>query len=80
VKAGPSLSDPLAKIWQPILQSAGEAGVKVSAVRYEGAGKWMLRIEAKNMTNSRRNLADFFIRLGHTLNGPVPSDLIESLQ
>ncbi len=80
VKSAPPAQDPLAKVWQPILESADEAGVKVSAVRYEGVGKWVLRIEAKNMTNSRRALADFFIRLGHTLNGPLPSDLIESLQ
>jgi ParB family chromosome partitioning protein len=80
VKSAPPSQDPLAKHWQPILESAGEAGVRVSAVRYEGTGKWMLRIETKGITNSRRALADFFIRLGHTLNGPLPSDLIDSLQ
>ncbi len=80
VKSSPPAQDPLAKIWQPILESASEAGVKISAVRYEGMGKWMMRIEAKNMTNSRRELADFFIRLAQTLNGPIPSDLIEFVQ
>jgi len=78
VKSKPQSQDPLAKIWQPILQSADEAGVKVSAVRYEGSNRWKLHIEAKNTVNPRRALADFFIRLGHTLNGPIPSDLIES--
>jgi ParB family chromosome partitioning protein len=80
VKSRPPSQDPLAKIWQPILESANEAGVKVSAVRYEATGKWMLHIEAKNVSNPRRALADFFIQLGHTLNGPIPSELIESLQ
>ena len=52
--------------------------VKVSAVRYEGSGCWTLRVETGSALNPRRALADFFIRLGHTLNGPVPSDLIET--
>ena len=80
VKAKPEPSDPLAKIWQPIVRSASDTGVKVSAVRYEGSGKWMLQVEANGVANPRRALADFFIRLGHTLNGPIPSDLIETLQ
>jgi len=79
VKSRPPSQDPLAKIWQPILQSADQTGVKVSAVRYEANGKWVLYVEAKNISNPRRALADFFIQLGHTLNGPIPSDLIESL-
>jgi len=79
-KARPPSQDPLAKIWEPIIDSAEEAGVRVSAVRYHGTGKWQLHIETKNVTNPRRALADFFMRLGHTLNGPVPSDLLESLQ
>jgi ParB family chromosome partitioning protein len=78
VKSSPPAQDPLAKVWQPILESANETGVIVSAVRYEGMGKWMLRIEAKNVATSRSSLADFFIRLGQTLNGPIPSDLIET--
>ena len=78
VKAKPQPDDPLAKIWQPVLAAAGESGIKVSAVRYEGSGKWMLRLETGSAINPRRALADFFIRLGHTLNGPIPSDLIES--
>ncbi len=80
VKAKPGVQDPLARIWQPILQTADQVGVKVCAVRYEGSGKWMLHVEANGVANPRRALADFFIRLGHTLNGPIPSDLIESLQ
>ena len=56
--------DPLAKIWQPILAAAAEGGIKVSAVRYEGTGRWTLRIETENVMNPRRALADFFIRLG----------------
>jgi len=79
-KSAPPSQDPLAKIWQPILKSAEEAGVRVSAVRYEGSGKWMLKIETNGIANPRRALADYFIRLGHTLNGPVRSDLIDSLQ
>ncbi len=80
VKSKPQSQDPLAKIWQPILQTADEVGVKVSAVRYEGSGRWTLRVETSNTMNPRRALADFFIRLGHTLNGPIPADLIESAQ
>jgi ParB family chromosome partitioning protein len=78
VKSKPEAQDPLAKIWQPILQTADDLGVKVSDVRYHGSGRWMLQVEAKAVVNPRRSLADFFIRLGHTLNGPIPSDLIES--
>jgi len=80
VKSRPNAQDPLAKIWQPILKSAKESGVKVSMVRYEGTGKWMLRIEVDENVNPRRALADYFMRLSHTLNGPIPSDLIDSLQ
>jgi len=79
-KSRPSAEDPLAKIWQPILETADQVGVKVSAVKYEGAGRWMLRVEANEAIDQRRALADFFIRLGHTINGPLPSDLIESVQ
>jgi ParB family chromosome partitioning protein len=79
-KSKPSLEDPLAKIWQPILETADEVGVKVSAVHYEGVGKWMLRVEANGAVDQRRALADFFIRLGQTINGPLPSDLIDSIK
>jgi ParB family chromosome partitioning protein len=79
-KSKPSAEDPLAKIWQPILETADDMGVKVSAVRYEGSGKWMLRVEANGAVDQRRALADFFIRLGQTINGPLPSDLIDSVQ
>ena len=47
----------------------------MSAVRYEGSGKWMLSVEAKEGAPVQETLADFFIRLGQTLNGPVPADL-----
>ena len=77
-KSRPPSQDPLAKIWEPIIDSADEAGVRVSAVRYHDAGKWMLHIETKNVTNPRRALADFFMRLGQMLNGAIPSDLVES--
>ncbi len=79
VKSKLGAQDPLARIWQPILQTADQIGVKVEAVRYEGSGKWMLHVEARGVANPRRALADFFIRLGHTLNGPIPSDLIETV-
>jgi ParB family chromosome partitioning protein len=79
-KSKSSSEDPLARIWQPILETADEMGVRVSAVRYEGSGKWMLRVEAKGAVDQRRALADFFIRLGQTIHGPLPSDLIDSIQ
>ena len=75
----PPPADPLAKIWQPIIRAADDIGVKVSAVQYEGSGRWMLQVEANGVSNPRRALADFFIRLGHTLNGPIPSDLVDSV-
>src|SRR5439155_13213373 len=68
-KSKPQSQDPLAKIWPPILKTADAEGVKVSAVRYEGSGRWMLRVETPSAANPRRALADFFIRLGHTLHG-----------
>lgn len=77
-KKKPGMEDPLAAIWKPILETADAMGVKVSAVRYEGSGKWMLRVEANGVPDQKRALADFFIRLGQTINGPLPSDLIES--
>jgi hypothetical protein len=80
IKPKPEAEDPLAGIWKPILETADQVGVKVSVVKYEGSGKWMLRVEANGVADPRRALADFFIRLGHTLNGPLPSDLIESIQ
>jgi ParB family chromosome partitioning protein len=80
VKSKPPPQDPLAKVWQPILEAAEETGIKVAAVHYEGSNRWNLHIEAVSVSNPRRALADFFIRLGHTLNGPIPSDLLESLQ
>jgi len=67
--------DPLAKSWRPILKMADEAGVMVSAVTYEGSGRWMMRLEAKSVSDPRQALAEFFTRLGHTLNGPIPTDL-----
>jgi ParB family chromosome partitioning protein len=79
LKSKPGAEDPLAKIWQPILKTANEVGVNVSAVRYQGAGRWTLQVEAKGVLNPRRSLADFFIRLGHTLNGPIPTELIDSV-
>ena len=75
-KTKPPLEDPLAGIWQPILETADAVGVKVSAVQYEGSGRWTLRVEANGATDHRRALADFFIRLGQTIHGPLPSDLI----
>ena len=78
-KTNPSAQDPLAKIWQPIIETADQVGVKVSAVRYQGSGKWVLHIEANGTADHRKALADFFIRLGQTLNGPLPSDLIDSV-
>jgi len=79
-KAKPPAKDPLEHIWQPILETADQTGVKVSAVRYEGSGKWRLHVEANGAVDQRRALADFFIRLGQTLHGPLPSDLIDSIQ
>ena len=79
-KSKPMAEDPLAKIWQPIIETADQVGVKVSAVRYEGSGKWMLHIESNGTADHRQALADFFIRLGQTLHGPLPSELIDSVQ
>ena len=78
VKPKPQMDDPLSKVWQPILQTANEAGVKVSAVRYEGSGRWRLHVETDGISDARKTLADFFIRLGNTLNGPTSSDLIDT--
>ena len=80
VRPKPGVEDPLANIWKTVLEAADQVGVKVSAVKYEGSGKWILRVEANGAVDPRRALAEFFIRLGHTLNGPLPSDLIESIQ
>ena len=76
----PPAGDPLAKYWKPILETAGHAGVKVAAVRYEGSGRWALRVETGGAADPRLALADFFIRLGQTLNAPIPSDLIDTIQ
>ena len=79
VKAKPSISDPLARIWQPIVQSAGETGVKVSAVRYEGSGKWMLQVEANGVANLSSRARRFFHSVGahpqRTLSHPISSKL-----
>jgi len=80
VKPKPEMEDPMAKFWKPVLETADQAGVKVLAVKYEGSGKWMLRIEANGTIDHRRALADFFIRLGQTIKGPLPSDLIDTVK
>jgi ParB family chromosome partitioning protein len=76
-KAKPQAEDPLAKVWEPILHAANEVGVKVSAVRYEGSCRWRLNVETDASADPRKALADFFVRLGNTLNGPIPTDLID---
>ncbi len=71
------LKDPLGAIWSPILATSGESGVKASAVQYAGMGKWTLTVETQGAVNLRHALGDFFVRLGNTLNGPVPADVLE---
>lgn len=78
IKAKIKPDDPLAKLWQPILEAADDAGVKVAAVRYEGSGRWVLHVESKNAADPRSTLSAFFIRLGNTLNSPIPADLIDT--
>ena len=68
-KAAESVADPFAKIWTEVQQAADKMGIKIAAVQQK-QGSWTLKIDSKKATNPRRALADFFIRLGHTLNDP----------
>jgi len=65
--------DPLADVWAEVLAADQDAGPALDEARYEGEGCWDLRIKLSAMDNARASLGDFFVRLGHTLNGPLPS-------
>ncbi len=67
-----AVQDPMNKVWDHVRQNANQTGIKVSAVKYKKDGTWSLEIHAKKSSNLKRALADFFMRLGHTLNGPIP--------
>jgi ParB family transcriptional regulator, chromosome partitioning protein len=71
-RGGKAEPDPLEKIWKEVLRSADKVGVKMTSVQYRKNGKWLLEIVSKASNNPRRVLADFFIRLGHTLNAATP--------
>lgn len=67
-------TDPFAQLWKAFQAGASPESDNWS-VRYEGNGVWNLRVHALS-PDPKTTLSNFFIRLGQTLAGPVPSDLV----
>lgn len=67
--------DPMMKVWDEVQKNASQAGIRVSVSQRKKSGAWSIEIHTEKSTLPRRALADFFMRLGHLLNGPLPQDL-----
>lgn len=60
-------SDPLANLWPSLLCVSKRKGGGAWNVRYGGAGRWTFEVWATSQ-DPQSTLAEFFIRLGKTLN------------
>lgn len=73
--AAESAADPMMRVWEEVQKNADQAGIRVSVKRRQKAGAWAIEIHTEKSTLPRRALADFFMRLGHLLNNPLPQTL-----
>src|SRR5690348_8277659 len=75
----PKDSDPLADMWVHMHKASDQSnGGGQWNVRYEGSGEWIFKVRVAS-SDPKETLGSFFIRLGHTLNGPVPAELAKKV-